>query len=61
MNIYNQSVRLTFSYKIGKMTFAAPKRKTRSVSNDDVKGDGGGEGGQQQAPAAGTAQPRSQK
>jgi len=60
MNIYNQSVRLTFSYKIGKMTFAAPKRKTRSVSNDDVKGDGGGEGGQQQAPAGG-GQPRSQK
>ncbi len=62
MNIYNQSVRLTFSYKIGKMTFSAPKRKTRSVSNDDVKGDGGGEGGgQQQAPAGGGGQPRSQK
>ena len=35
--IYNSSVRLTFSYKIGKMSFAAPKRKTKSVSNDDVK------------------------
>lgn len=39
--IYNQSVKITFSYKIGKMSFAAPK-KTRSVNNDDLKGEGGG-------------------
>ncbi len=38
--IYNSSVKITFSYKIGKMSFAAPK-KTKSVSNDDVKSDGG--------------------
>jgi outer membrane receptor protein involved in Fe transport len=35
--IYNSSVRLTFSYKIGKMSFAASKPKTKSVNNDDVK------------------------
>ncbi|WP_428666738.1 TonB-dependent receptor domain-containing protein [Runella sp.] len=35
-NIYNQNIKLTFSYKIGKMTFAAPK-KSKSVKNDDVK------------------------
>ncbi len=54
-NIYNQSVKLTFNYKIGKMSFTPTRRRTRSVSNDDVKGDGGGDngGGQQQsAPAA---------
>ncbi|MFN4146367.1 MAG: TonB-dependent receptor domain-containing protein [Runella sp.] len=35
-NIYNQNIKLTFSYKIGKMSLAAPK-KTKSVKNDDVK------------------------
>lgn len=52
--IYNSSVKLTFSYKIGKMSFSSPK-KTKSVSNDDVKGDGGGDnsGGGQAAPASG--------
>ncbi|RDB06076.1 TonB-dependent receptor domain-containing protein [Runella aurantiaca] len=35
-NIYNQNIKLTFSYKIGKMTFVAPK-KTKGVKNDDVK------------------------
>ena len=52
--IYNSSVKLTFSYKIGKMNFSSPK-KTKSVSNDDVKGDGGGDnsGGGQAAPASG--------
>lgn len=39
-NIYNQNVKLTFSYKIGKMTFVAPKKKTKSVNNDDVKSGG---------------------
>ncbi|AUD00538.1 TonB-dependent receptor domain-containing protein [Spirosoma pollinicola] len=34
-NIYNSSVRLTFSYKIGKLSVAPPK-KSRSVRNDDV-------------------------
>ncbi len=38
MNLYNQNVKLTFSYRIGKMTFEAPRKKAKSVSNDDVKG-----------------------
>jgi outer membrane receptor protein involved in Fe transport len=50
--LYNRGIRLTFTYKIGKMTMDAPKRKAKSVNNDDVKSDGsqGGGGG---APAAG--------
>jgi hypothetical protein len=36
-NIYNQNVKLTFSYKIGKMTLVEKKR-TRGVKNDDVMG-----------------------
>ncbi|KAB7730245.1 TonB-dependent receptor [Rudanella paleaurantiibacter] len=54
--MFNRGVRMTFSYKIGKMSFEQqPRRKRKSVSNDDVKGDGGGGndgGGQQAAPAA---------
>jgi outer membrane receptor protein involved in Fe transport len=38
--LYNRGVRLTFSYKIGKMTMEAPRKKAKSVNNDDVKGDG---------------------
>jgi len=38
-NIYNQNIKLTLSYKIGKMTFVAPK-KTKGVKNDDVKSGG---------------------
>ncbi len=53
-NLYNANVKVTFSYRIGKMTFEEPRRKARSVSNDDVKaGDGGGDGGGQAAPAGG--------
>lgn len=44
-NIYNQNIKLTFSYKIGKMAFV--QKKTRSVKNDDVIG-GGSEGVGQQ-------------
>lgn len=39
--IYNQNVKLTFSYKLGNMKFTE-KKKTRSVKNSDVKS--GGEG-----------------
>ena len=38
--LYNRNFKITFSYSIGKMSFDAPKRKTRSVSNSDVKGGG---------------------
>lgn len=55
VHLYNRGIRLTFSYKIGKMTMDAPKRKAKSVNNDDVKSEGGGQtqsgGG---APGAGT-------
>ncbi len=52
-SFYNAGVRLTFSYKIGKMSFDdAPRKRQKSVNNDDVKGDDGGGndtgGGQQQ-------------
>ncbi|MCY1373927.1 Outer membrane protein beta-barrel family protein [compost metagenome] len=40
-NIYNQNIKLTFSYKIGKMAFV--QKKTRSVKNDDVIGGGSSE------------------
>jgi outer membrane receptor protein involved in Fe transport len=51
-NLFNRGVRLTFTYKFGKMEFNEGK-KTRSVKNDDIKdgegggGDGGGQGGGQ--------------
>ncbi|KAA0993013.1 TonB-dependent receptor domain-containing protein [Dyadobacter aurulentus] len=52
--MYNRGVRLTFTYKIGKMTMDPPKRKAKSVNNDDVKSEGSG-GGQSGggAPAGG--------
>ena len=51
-SFYNAGVRLTFSYKLGKMSFDAPQRRKKSIENDDVKGDGGGDNQQQAAPAA---------
>ncbi|GAB3038619.1 TonB-dependent receptor [Spirosoma pulveris] len=54
-NLYNSNIKVTFSYRIGKMTFEAPRKKGRSVSNDDVKGDGDGGGQPQAAPAAAPA------
>lgn len=43
--LYNRGVRLTFTYKIGKMTMEAPRKKAKGVNNDDVKSDGNGQGG----------------
>ena len=37
-NIYNQNIKLTFSYKIGKMKFTETKKS--KVKNDDVKSGG---------------------
>ncbi|GAB3893790.1 outer membrane beta-barrel family protein [Larkinella knui] len=48
---YNRGIRLTFSYRIGKMSFDQPKRPKKSVNNDDVKGGGDG-GGQPQSGGA---------
>lgn len=54
MRLYNQNVKITFTYRIGKMSFEQPKKKGRSVNNDDVKGgEGGGDNGGSQAPAGG--------
>jgi hypothetical protein len=59
MHLYNQNIKLTFSYRIGKMSFDQPRKKGRSVSNDDVKGDGGGDGsGQPQQAAPATVKPK---
>ncbi|MBN8824571.1 MULTISPECIES: TonB-dependent receptor [unclassified Spirosoma] len=52
-HLYNSNLKVTFTYRIGKMTFEQPRRKARSVNNDDVKGgEGGNEGGGQQQQAA---------
>jgi ferric enterobactin receptor len=54
--LYNRGIRMTFTYKIGKMTMDAPKRKAKGVTNDDVKSEGGQQSGP--APAGGGSQPR---
>ncbi len=51
----NMNFKLTFSYKIGKITFTDGKKKKKSVNNDDLKDGGGENGGQQAAPAAAPA------
>ena len=51
----NMNFKLTFSYKIGKITFTDGKKKKKSVNNDDLKDGGGDNGGQQAAPAAAPA------
>lgn len=45
--LYNRGYRLTFTYKIGKMSaMEMPRKKGKSVNNDDIKTDGqGGSGG----------------
>jgi len=51
----NMNFKLTFSYKIGKITFTDGKKKKKSVNNDDLKDGGGDNGGQQATPAAAPA------
>ncbi|TAH20826.1 MAG: TonB-dependent receptor [Cytophagales bacterium] len=41
----NLSFRINFNYRIGKMSFDTPTRRKKSINNDDMKGEGGGEGG----------------
>lgn len=42
--LYNRGVRLTFSYKVGKMSaMEMPRKKGKSVNNDDIKTDGNGQ------------------
>ena len=51
----NMSVRLTFSYRIGKMSVEQrPARRRRTINNDDLK-DGGGDGGMQMGGGEGMA------
>lgn len=57
-HLYNSNLKVTFTYRIGKMTFEEPRRKARSVSNDDVKGGDGGGDAQPQAAPAGGGRPR---
>ena len=58
-SFYNAGVRLTFSYKLGKMSFNDSPKNRKSINNDDVKGGDGGGGNdsaqpqQQSAPASG--------
>ncbi|GAB4038421.1 TonB-dependent receptor [Spirosoma gilvum] len=56
-SFYNAGVRLTFTYKLGKMKFVDSKKK-KSIENDDVKGGEGGGGDNQQQSASG-GRPRS--
>ncbi|QRR01578.1 TonB-dependent receptor domain-containing protein [Dyadobacter sandarakinus] len=39
--LYNRNFKITFNYAIGKMSFDAPKKKTKSVNNTDVMGGDG--------------------
>ncbi len=48
--MHTMSFRITFSYRIGKMSVDAPKRR-RSINNDDLK-EGGDNGGGQDAGGA---------
>ncbi|QMW05203.1 TonB-dependent receptor domain-containing protein [Spirosoma foliorum] len=52
--LYNRGIRLTFTYKIGKMTMDAPRKKAKSVNNDDVKSEGGGQPAGGGTPGGGT-------
>ncbi|QJW92286.1 TonB-dependent receptor [Spirosoma taeanense] len=54
-NFYNAGVRLTFSHKLGKMSFDQPQRRRKSIENDDMKGgdNGGNDAAPQQTTPAG--------
>ncbi len=44
--MHNLSFKITFSYRIGKMTMDAKPKRRKSINNDDLKdGEGGGGGG----------------
>jgi hypothetical protein len=51
----NFSFKVNFSYRIGKMSFDQPRRRSKSINNDDMK-DGGGDGGMDNAGAQGGQQ-----
>lgn len=41
MHLFNNNIKVNFTYKLGKMDFREKNRKTRSVNNDDLIGGGG--------------------
>ncbi|MFN7839665.1 MAG: TonB-dependent receptor domain-containing protein [Bacteroidota bacterium] len=43
--ITNLNFKVTFSYRIGKTSFDAPRSRKKSINNDDLKDEGGGDGG----------------
>jgi outer membrane receptor protein involved in Fe transport len=44
--MHNLSFKVNFSFRFGKMSFdQQPRRSRRSINNDDLKGDGGGDSG----------------
>jgi outer membrane receptor protein involved in Fe transport len=53
--MHNMNFKITFSYRIGKMTFDQGRKRKKSIENDDMKdgGDNGGGGGMDQAQGAG--------
>ncbi|HEV7380042.1 MAG TPA: outer membrane beta-barrel family protein, partial [Dyadobacter sp.] len=42
--LYSRNFKITFNYSIGKMSFDAPRKKTKSVNNTDVIGGGDSNG-----------------
>lgn len=43
--MYNMNFRVSISYRFGKMGNQKPKKKLRTINNDDLKGEGDGDGG----------------
>ncbi len=59
----NMNFKVTFSYRIGKMSMEAPRKRKKSITNDDLKDEGGGNdggGGAGQQQGGGQQQGRSQ-
>ena len=51
--LHNMSFKVNLSYRIGKLTVDQRPRRGKSINNDDLKGDGGGDNGGGGAPAGG--------
>lgn len=50
--LYNLNFKITFSLRLGKMSFDAPRRRRKSISNDDLKEGGSDNGGNDNQGAA---------
>jgi outer membrane receptor protein involved in Fe transport len=57
--MHNMSVRVTFSYRLGKMSVEARPKRGRSINNDDLKDGGDGGGGMDGGAQGGSGQQRS--